>query len=319
MLDRERVLVVEDEALIGEELCDRLVRMGLVPAGPVRTGRRAIEAVDMSPPDLILMDVHLDGDMDGVEATHHIRSAHDVPVVFLTAFSDDATVRRVSGTAPFGYLLKPTSDAALRTTIPAALHRHRCERAERQASRAREASLQDAALRDDLTGQWNRRGILRILETEATRATRERRALTILMVDVDRLKSINDTYGHLVGDAVLTEVARRMQEATRPYDSIGRVGGDEFLLVSPEGRWLQAAHLANRLQSAVSERPIQVDDHVILVSVSIGVCSSPCGGDTDPFALLEAADQSLYQVKGRYSALHPAPVTPSARTPPPAA
>jgi two-component system, cell cycle sensor histidine kinase and response regulator CckA len=128
-----RVLIAEDESLIAEELRIRLQRLGLDVLVPVTSAEDAVAAVSRAPPDLVLMDIHLKGRMDGIEAAGAIRQRYHVPVIYLTAHSDIATITRAKVTEPFGYLLKPFDERDLRIAIELALHKHEMERRLRES------------------------------------------------------------------------------------------------------------------------------------------------------------------------------------------
>jgi diguanylate cyclase (GGDEF)-like protein len=182
---------------------------------------------------------------------------------------------------------------------------------------AREA-LREQATRDPLTWVWNRYAILEILGRELDRASRERIPVSILMADLDHFKQVNDRYGHLAGDAVLRDSARRMQSAVRTYDSIGRIGGEEFLLVLPGIGLAAATQLGERLRSAVAELVMKTATDTIRVTVSMGAATVQPGGSVPPETLIEAADQALYRAKlsGRNRVVANATAVPE-RTPAP--
>ncbi|HEX2834777.1 MAG TPA: response regulator [Thermoanaerobaculia bacterium] len=124
-----RILVVEDETIVAMDIADGLRRLGYVVTGIAGTGASAIDLARRSPPDLVLMDVKLKGPMDGVEAARRLREEHGMPIVFLTAYGDPATVERTRSTAPYGYLLKPFDEKDLHRTVSLALMRYEDERA----------------------------------------------------------------------------------------------------------------------------------------------------------------------------------------------
>jgi len=150
-----RILIVEDESVVALDLRQRLESLGYTVVGSVSTGRDAVESAGKLDPDLVLMDIVLAGDMDGVAAAGEIRSRFALPIVYLTAFSDRPTVERVKTTAPAGYVIKPFDEGALRAAIEVALTRHRLE-ADLKSLRARLAStlrgLGDAVLSADARG-----------------------------------------------------------------------------------------------------------------------------------------------------------------------
>jgi DNA-binding response OmpR family regulator len=123
-----RVLIVEDETLIAEELKDRLERFGFSVIGAVDNAEEGIQIATSELPDLVLMDIRLKGEKDGVQAAIEIRRQVDVPVVYLTAYSDRATLDRAKNSEPYGYVLKPFHERELQVTIELAMHRHSLER-----------------------------------------------------------------------------------------------------------------------------------------------------------------------------------------------
>src|SRR5579864_8804735 len=127
-----RALIVEDETLIAEELKERLERFGFLVIAAVDTAEEGIQIATTERPDLVLMDVRLRGEKDGVQAAAEIRQRVDVPVIYLTAYSDRATLDRAKHTEPYGYVLKPFHERELQVTIELAMHRHALERKNRQ-------------------------------------------------------------------------------------------------------------------------------------------------------------------------------------------
>jgi PAS domain S-box-containing protein len=122
-----RILVVEDERIVAKDITSSLERLGYAVTGIASSGEEAVRMVGERPPDLILMDVVLKGDVDGIDAAERIRTQHDVPVIYLTAYADSTTLERAKGTVPYGYLLKPWQERELRTVIEIALHKHMLE------------------------------------------------------------------------------------------------------------------------------------------------------------------------------------------------
>ncbi|MCH4876308.1 sensor domain-containing diguanylate cyclase [Pseudomonas sp. TMW22090] len=161
-----------------------------------------------------------------------------------------------------------------------------------------ESLLQQMALRDVLTGILNRRAILEQFSKDLERSRRENAYLAVAMVDIDHFKQINDVHGHLAGDEVICHCVNHLTERLRHSDSIGRYGGEEFLVLlpgtSPEG----AVAVLDQLRASLAETPAQFGDASIAVRISIGVCSvMPDDGDTTA-SLLAWADAALYEAKG---------------------
>jgi two-component system cell cycle sensor histidine kinase/response regulator CckA len=151
-----RVLVVEDEALIAEDLCERLARLGTSVVGLVDTAEAALETAIRTRPDIVLMDIRLKGKRDGIAAATDIRDAIEVPVVFLTSHSDHATLERAKGSGPFGYVLKPFDERELFIALEMASHRHALERALRESERQHLQTLRsigDGVIAADVQGR----------------------------------------------------------------------------------------------------------------------------------------------------------------------
>jgi diguanylate cyclase (GGDEF)-like protein len=159
---------------------------------------------------------------------------------------------------------------------------------------AREA-MREQATRDALTGVWNRGTVLDILQREFSRSRREHSPLVALMLDLDHFKQINDTLGHQAGDVVLREVAMRVQSDLRPYNSVGRYGGEEFVVIVPGCDGASALGLAERLRNCASATPIATSADPIPVTMSLGVAS--LGEDPTPESLIRRADEALYRAK----------------------
>lgn len=155
---------------------------------------------------------------------------------------------------------------------------------------------QRLSLTDPLTGLWNYRYLIMTLGHEIERATRFRRPLTVLMLDLDRFKQINDRYGHQVGDGVLIELARRMRSAVREVDTVARYGGEEFVVILPETDAAGGARTAERLRHAIRTTPFHVEGLDLAVTASIGVAVFPQHG-VAASPLLRAADEALYDAK----------------------
>lgn len=127
MKDRKRIFIVEDEVITAMEIRDRLQSLGFHVTGEAATGEDALVKIQNEPPDLVLMDIKLKGKMDGVEAGRIIKERYDIPIIFLSAYSDETTISRARKTQPFSYLLKPFSDKELKTSIELAVERSRFE------------------------------------------------------------------------------------------------------------------------------------------------------------------------------------------------
>jgi diguanylate cyclase (GGDEF)-like protein len=159
------------------------------------------------------------------------------------------------------------------------------------------------ATRDWLTGAWNRGAIVGALKREMERASRTRQHVSVVLADVDHFKRINDRHGHLAGDDVLREVVRRIRAVLRPYDTIGRYGGEEFLVVLPNCDGPTAVEIAERMRAATSGLPFAPASVALKVTASFGVAE--LRADDTIESLVLRADQRLYRAKrsGRNSVI----------------
>lgn len=198
-----RILVVEDDSLIALDLARTLARLGHEVVGPVATGEEAVALVSAERPGLVLMDIRLAGEIDGVEAAARIREADGPPVLFLTAHSDRATVARAVGCSPIGYLMKPFDERSLEVGIAIAFYKHEAERRLRQHA----AELEQAVA--------ERTADLRSRERELQLATRTRKDFLLTMSDQLRTP-LNEMIGIcdlLAGDDGAMSVEQRAKWA----------------------------------------------------------------------------------------------------------
>jgi two-component system, cell cycle response regulator len=288
------VLAAEDNPVFQSMLRTMLTKWGY-QAVIARSGTEAWRILD-SPdsPRLAILDWMMPG-MDGVEICRRLRSANREPYIYillLTARTESQDLIDGMDAGADDYLTKPFNAHELRVRLHAG---RRILDLQEELLKAREA-LREQATHDGLTGLLNRSSILETLDDELSRATREGHPISVLMVDLDRFKSINDNYGHLAGDAVLCEAASRLKSASRRYDSVGRYGGEEFLIVLPGCDAGNAALQAERVREALGATPFLATTHPVAITASLGVaCSSVCA----PESLVREADDALYTAKAR--------------------
>jgi diguanylate cyclase (GGDEF)-like protein len=292
-----RILVAEDDPVVRRLLEAMLGSWGftvlLVDDG--LAALRLLEEADA--PRLVILDWMMPG-MDGIDVCRRVRaqaSERYTYLILLTARDRKTDVVTGLDAGADDYLTKPFDRAELKVRLRAA---QRILDLQSELIDARER-LRVEANHDSLTGLLNRKAILEELDKELARASREKKEVSLLLADVDHFKRVNDTFGHLTGDAVLREVAHRLRGAMRVYDSAGRYGGEEFLLLLPGCRSSCSLVVADRFRSVVGARPCEGDGQSLPVTVSIGVASSPEGGLIERDTLIRAADQALYRAKER--------------------
>jgi len=290
-----RILVAEDEITYRHMLKTFLTKWGyeVVVASDGLEAWEALWSEDR--PRLAILDWMMPG-MDGVEICRAIRQGKSDPYIYLLLLtSRDQKQDMVQGfeAGADDYLIKPFDPHELRARIHAG---GRIVELQDRLIRAQEA-LRVQATHDPLTGLLNRRACLDSLLAELSRGGRTGSPVCIGMADIDHFKRVNDAHGHLTGDEVLCEVARRMQDSLRRYDAIGRFGGEEFLLVLPGCSIEEGVKLAERICHVVSSEPVKVKNWSFEVSISLGVAvaNQPAPGDVE--ALLRSADAALYRAK----------------------
>jgi len=214
-----KILIIEDDAIIAEDIKNRLENMNYSVSRIVSNGQDAIKSASELDIDLILMDVILQGDIDGIEAAKEIKKHFDIPVIYLTAHSDKNTLERAKVTGPFGYLIKPFEDKELQITIDIALYRHEMD-----------SRIKYMGTHDSLTDLYNRA----FFEEELLKLQKENKSHTgVIICDLDGLKLINDTLGHEKGDEALKCTAKILKENVRADDTVARIGGDKYAVLLP--------------------------------------------------------------------------------------
>ena len=290
-----KILIAEDDSVSRRMLTSLLSRSGYEVVA-VEDGVKAWEILQAEDaPRLALLDWMMPG-MDGVGVCRQARKQVGRPyayLILLTAKGGKVDVIEGLESGADDYLTKPYDAQELKARMRVGL---RILELEDNLVASRDA-MQFKATHDPLTGLWNRGAVLDFLQRELSRARREKSALGILLCDLDHFKRINDTRGHEAGDEVLREVARHFKGAVRPYDAVGRYGGEEFLILLPGCDLPTTLERAEELRAAISAQPVQTAQGNIPVTLSMGVLVSRDWPQMDADALLRTADGALYRAK----------------------
>ena len=283
-----RVLIADNDASFRTVLERQLSKWGyeVVVAADGAEAWQRLDGED--PPRLVLLDPMMPG-LQGVEACRRLRGKPDGAyyyIVLLKAKGDSENMIEGINAGADDYVVKPFDEQELRVRL----------RAGRRIVELQEA-LQREASTDSLTGLRNQTAIYSILKRELQRAQRMTTPLGVAMVDIDHFKRLNDTHGHLAGDECLQEVASRLHSSLRTYDSIGRWGGEEFLIVLPGCSVDTATAIAERVRTSIADTPVRARDITATVTISAGVACWVGGPVQDPDTLIHAADQALYRAK----------------------
>jgi two-component system, cell cycle response regulator len=292
-----RILIAEDDTTTRTILVALLGKAGYDVQETVNGAQAFSELKKSGAPRLAVLDWVMP-EMDGLEV---LRALRDLPtdqppyLIMLTAKEDKADIVTALDAGADDFLSKPFDARELMARVKVG---HRLVKMQDALHESRKALVYQAD-HDSLTGLYNRRAILARLEDELARAARENSLLFIGVLDIDHFKAINDTYGHQTGDEVLCELARLIKGLLRKYDAVGRVGGEEFLIISPmSARNSDDAYtpsIFERIRATIEGGGILTRSGSLPVTVSIGAVSDYGIGAVDD--LLAAADTALYRAK----------------------
>jgi two-component system, cell cycle response regulator len=293
-----QVLLVEDSAVYRQLIGGHLKSWGFEVV-MAETGAEASQILEQPrAPKLVLLDWVLP-DVEGIDLCQRIRTAgssgHYVYIMLLTGKEARQDMLDALQAGADDYLKKPFDEAELKARL---LVGKRILDLQEELVAARE-SMREAATRDFLTGLLNRAEIFNLLERELERSRREHKPLSVILADIDHFKKVNDTEGHLFGDETLREIARRLQSKLRPYDGVGRYGGEEFLLVLPSCDYEGAIQRANQLRETIAATRVVSGDVEKVITMSMGVAVSECLGVGEVENLLKRADTALYAAKNK--------------------
>jgi two-component system cell cycle response regulator len=285
-------LLVADDSAVYRKMLQSLLESWQYEVVLAEDGNQALALLQgPNAPRLALLDGVMPG-LSGPELCQAVRRQGEyIYTILLSANGREHDIAHGFELGADDYLAKPFMEFELKARLRVGM---RIIKAQNNLVKTQQA-LQFQATHDPLTSVWNRGGIMDILNKEISRASREGDPLSVCLMDIDHFKRVNDTYGHLFGDEVLRNTTRRVTDVLRPYDSLGRYGGEEFLAVLPNCCGEAATGIAERMRRSVGEAPMACSPSALTVTVSLGVCEwSPT---IDVNALLQQADAALYGAK----------------------
>jgi two-component system, cell cycle response regulator len=292
---KKQIVIAEDDP-ISRRLLEVLLTRSGYQVSVASNGTEALELLEqVDAPRLAVLDWMMPG-LEGLQVCRKIRERKDRPYTYILLLSaraqkEDLLVGLESGADD--YLTKPFDAQELRARL------HVGQRILQLQDRLMEksAELLFRATHDSLTEISNRGMVLDTLRREHSRQARGGGSFGIILLDIDHFKNVNDTYGHQCGDAVLQEVARIMTASVRAYDTVGRYGGEEFLIVVPSTDAASLFGLSERIRHTIKSKPIVTGSGEISVTVSLGLAVSSVIAPLDPEAMLGTADEALYRAK----------------------
>ncbi len=277
-----RVLIIDDDLNMARYSEAVLKGAGMITMA-VTEPLEALEAIESFSPELILLDLYMQT-CSGTEIALMIRQNRalaGLPIVFLSSESETTSQLDAMRRGGDDFLLKSMKPDHLATAVVLRATRFRALRA--------------LMVRDSLTGLLDHSTTKQALETEIARSQRNDEPLTFALIDIDHFKSVNDRYGHQVGDWVIKSLARLLKQRLRGVDIIGRMGGEEFAAVLAGADSAAAHEIFDRIRIVFSEIVHRSEDKMFQVTFSCGIAGYPCFGDAS--SLTEAADKALYQAK----------------------
>jgi len=283
-----RMLVAEDDAFCRRFLARTLAQWGYEVTFAV-DGDQAWEILNRpDAPRMALLDWMMPG-TDGLEVCRKLRRTRgrrSTYILIISASGETADIVAAMNAGADDFVVKSYDVRELEVRLRAA---------------RRIVELEDAlwtlATRDPLTRLWNRGAIMDVLQRELSRCCRHSHSIAVIMADIDHFKQVNDTYGHKGGDAAIQEVAERLRGDLRSYDTAGRYGGEEFLIVLPEPIATDAAHVAERLRRRICQTPFDIEGGSLEVTMSFGVAMGTKAADLEAEKLIRSADSALYEAK----------------------
>lgn len=290
-----KILIVDDDAVHRRLLRAQITRAGheVIEASD---GQDAWELLQSQSIQFVITDWVMPR-MNGIELTRHIREA-DSPfytyVILLSVRADRGDVVDGLESGVDDYLVKPCDSRELRSRIAIGMRILTLE------ARLRESrdQLQQIATHDSLTELLNRRAVYEEAQAELARAIRKHACISLVLLDIDHFKSINDRYGHPVGDDALRLVAATITRSLRPYDKVGRWGGEEFLVLLPGANTEDAVSVAERIRRNIATTMLPLTaGHKLALQASLGVTSAIGTPGLEIGTLISQADNALYQAK----------------------
>jgi two-component system, cell cycle response regulator len=291
-----RILVADDDP-VSLRLMERMLQNSGYEVTTVDNGQEAARILSRADgPRMALIDWMMPG-LDGPGVCRSVRGRHDDAYVYMLLL----TTKQSSGDVVQGleagaddYLTKPCHPAELKARLHTG---RRILQLEDRLVEARE-KMRFKATHDPLTSLWDRGAILSILQSELNRSRRDHSPVSLMLCDVDHFKNVNDTYGHTVGDEALQGVSKRLQDAVRSHDAVGRYGGEEFLIVMGGTGRDELRERAEQVRNIISCLPFCTSQGKIAVSLSIGIVTIDDWNNSLPVELfLKEADDALYRAK----------------------
>lgn len=288
--EKQPLVLIVDDVAKNLQLLGNILKKENYRIAAANNGKQAVAIASDINPDLILLDVMMP-EMDGFEACGKLKNipeTKDIPIIFLTAKVETEDMIKGFKAGAVDYVTKPFNSYELLARVKTHLEL----KISRDLLEKKNKLLEILSITDGLTGLYNHRYIVDALSQRITETRRYGKPLSIVMLDIDYFKKINDKYGHVFGDEVLIKISSVIEETVRKVDIAGRYGGEEFLIVIPDTDSSGAYKTAERIRESIEK--IKWDKDGQKVTISGGVCEFK---DEDSEKLIAKADKLLYRAK----------------------
>ncbi len=290
-LTEAHILIVDDDAAIRDSM-DEFVGMAGYISSTADSAEEALELLAQNSVDVVITDIMLPG-MDGLELTDRIKKRFEIDVIVMTGYSGDYSYEEAISKGASDFVFKPVRFEELLLRLRRVLKERRLTQERIQMLE----KLKRLSITDGLTKLYNSRYFYNQLKIEIDRTERYQRPLSLLLLDIDKFKEYNDSYGHLEGDQVLIRLGQVIKSCLRKMDTAYRYGGEEFTVILPETGGDEAATVAERIRAAVETEffnPRKNGD-TVNISISIGVTEYNLQEEIAVF--VQRADKAMYQSK----------------------
>ena len=287
-----KILIVEDDSVISDLIHQFLTRSGY-QAIITQSAEEAAEILKSEEINIILSDIKLPG-MDGITFTREVKKQYNLDVIIATGYSSEYSYEDAINNGASDLIFKPIRLNELMLRINRVIR-------ERSLINERDRmieNLRKLSIKDPLTDLYNSRYFYEQLEKEITRSDRYFHPLSLIFIDIDNFKSVNDSYGHMVGDKAILMIAKKMETSLRSLDTAYRFAGDEFTIILPETAANQAEAVADRIRSEMeNERLVIFEKQISKITLSIGIAEYVRNEEMGQF--IHRADVNMYQAKQR--------------------
>lgn len=280
------VLIVDDNQT-NSLFCEKLLGKNGYETSACASGEEALDFISKNSPDLILLDIVMPG-IDGFQFCEQLKKTSrlkDTPVIFLSAMNDETSIINGFKCGGVDFITRPFNAQELIARTKTHI----------ELKKAKE-KLMRMAVTDELTGLFNRRYFMNRLHQEFERVKRYESIFTLIMLDIDYFKKINDSHGHLAGDFMLRNTADIMKKSLRLTDTVGRIGGEEFAILLPETEIEYGVEIAERLRKKIDQTNLEFEGISLKLTISAGISDSDTS-DVSVDSILQRADLALYRAK----------------------